>query len=36
MNEKTAITTSSNVQTLGELLLLCAVAFSVVLILCTL
>lgn len=36
MNEKNAVTTSSTVQRLGELLLLCAVVFAVALIVCTL
>lgn len=36
MNEREAITTSSAVQTLGELLLLCAIVFAAVLIACTL
>ena len=36
MNEREIITTSSAAQTLGELLLLCAIVFAAVLIACTL
>lgn len=36
MNENNAVTTSSAGQTLGELLLLCAILFAAVLIICTL